>query len=100
MILPCSQWSGLQDVVKRARAPLAHCALLRIRTGPDLRVTSAHGKLQQDPDHEQLWHMVASDAHETVTVGLELASSKGLLARQGERPPQPVIQVCFALGSQ
>ena len=85
----------MQDVVKRARTPLAMSALLRIRTCPEVRVVRAYGKLQPDPDHDQLWHAVAVDPHDTFSVSLELASVHGFTSRSGDRMPQPGLQVAF-----
>jgi hypothetical protein len=88
---------SMQDVVKRARTPLALSALLRIRTSKELRVVAAYGKLTPDADHDGIWHIVAADPHDTFTVSLELATAHGLLARSGARAPQPAIQVRLRL---
>lgn len=68
-------------------------ALLRIRTCPELRVAKVYGKVHADPDHEQIWHIVATDPHDSFAVSLELASVHGFLSRSGERTPQPGVQV-------
>jgi hypothetical protein len=83
----------LQDLVKRVRTPQAMCALLRVRTCRELCVSKVYGKVQQDVDHENLWHVVAIGPHDSLTFCLELASSRGFVPRASERLPQPCIQV-------
>ena len=87
--------SAVQDVVKRLCTPQAMCALLRIRTCPELRVAKVYGKVQEDPDHDQIWHIVAAGPYDTFAVSLELSSVHGFRTRGSERTPQPGIQVAF-----
>jgi Sec23/Sec24 trunk domain len=48
-----------QDLCRRLQTPLALGGLLRVRTCPELRVARAYGRLVADPDHDQMYHVVA-----------------------------------------
>ena len=80
--------------MKRVRTPQALCALLRVRTCPEVKIGRLYGKAQADRDHENLWHLVAAAPHDSLAFSLELAASRGFIARSGDRTPQPCIQVC------
>jgi hypothetical protein len=72
-------------------------ALLRVRTCRELHISKVYGKVQQDVDHENLWHMVAAGPQDTITFCLELASNRGFVPRASERLPKPCIQVHLPL---
>lgn len=74
-----------QDLYKRLQGPVAMAGLLRVRCCPELTVKAAYGRLFADQDHEQLYHLVATDAKETLAFDLEFTSRSGFLSDGGNK---------------
>lgn len=86
-----------------ARAPhacvcmQALCGLMRVRTCPELRVARVYGRVIDDPEHPQLYHIVACDPTDCTAFDLEIATRHGFMPQSSGRATHPTIQVRCAV---
>lgn len=83
----------MQDLYRRVQGPHALACLLRVRTCPEMRIINTHGRLFEDSDHDQMYHMVTCDANDSISMELEFTTTNGFLTDSGRKVTHPVIQV-------
>ena len=80
-----------EDLYKRITEPFAFGCMLRLRTSPEINVTSALGnRLRPDPRYPDLFHLACCHPHDAFGLTLDYTTSSGFASNS-----TPVLQLVF-----